>query len=85
MPPSKSVADHVKVWKDPGLVYYYNSKQFKTILIKRQDVAKLAYFLLQKLEIVEKVWKDKVDDCEFPCRNSHSLTVPALSRMLNFF
>ena len=85
MSSSKSIEDPVKVQKDAGLIYYYNSKQFKTLLIKRQDDPKLASFLLEKLEKVEKVWKENQDVCEFPFRNSHNLTVPALSRMLNFF
>ena len=85
MPELKSVTDHLKVWKDAGFIYYYNSKQFKTLLIKRQDVSKLAYFLMQKLEKVQKVWSESAVSFEFPYRNPQNLTIPALTRMLNFF
>ena len=85
MPPQKSVKDHVKLWKNPGFVFYYNSKQFKTILIKRQDIPKLAKYLLGKLEKVQKVWSENETVCDFPNMKSQNLTVPGLTRTLNFF
>ena len=47
-------------------MYYFNSKNFKTILIKRKDVASLGEYLLKKLETVVDLWEND-ESCEsFP-------------------
>ena len=85
MQTSLTIKKHLEQWDDPGLIYFYNSKQYKTILIKREDVKGLSSFLLKKLEQVEQAWSKNESICSFPFNILSNLTYPAIHRMLKFF
>ena len=64
MPLPLSTREHLEHWKDPGLLFYFNSKHHRTLLVQRKDIVLLSEFLLKKLENVVDLWN--LDDAAVP-------------------
>ena len=85
MPVLLSTREHRQHWNDPGLLFYFNSKRHRTLLVQRKDIVILSDFLLKKLKSVVELWKLDDKAIPFPLNTPQLFTAPALLRMFQFF
>ena len=80
-----TIREHLQHWEDPGLLFYFNSKRYKTLLVQRKDIVLLSEFLLSKLETVVDLWNLDDEAIPFPFNRPQIFAAPALLRMFQFF
>ena len=85
MPLPLIIREHLQHWEDPGLLFYFNSKRYKTLLVQRKGIGLLSEFLLSKLETVVDLWNLDDEAIPFPFNRPQIFAAPALLRMFQFF
>ena len=82
---NSSTRERLQLWEDPGLLFYFNSKHHRALLVQRKDIVLLSEFLLKKLETVVDLWNLDDDVVRFPFNRPQIFAAPALLRMFQFF